>query len=417
VDDRESISQSERCREIEKRVEGGLIQAGEQDDLVREIVERLRAARESGGYWRPRLKIRWVILLGALGHGSPLALEALAELLEDRDFYLEESYDRCDDYQVSEYAFGALSRIGAPAVPLLVPTLESPSPETRQSAARALRGMGRAASEASAALESLARDPDESVRMAAGGALGAIWEGDDSQRQRIERLLAGPETRLSGMVAAWQLPIADRIAIIDRFAALLSDPDPAVRQKAVNHLASLHESADRFVGELVACLEADPSKDVRKDAMLALREVGLSDPRSVDALIRALIRNETPFASWSIGGLTLRPSALLAPYVPDVLARLNNPDDSLGAELAPFFSAALGHSAPPPVVRALASRLASLPRDDQRSHLQILGALGAMGPAARIALREIERMAAHNNKEIVRAAAKAADLVRQSTGG
>jgi HEAT repeat protein len=414
VDDREGSTHYKRCEEITKRVDGGLVTAGEKDDLVREIVERLRAARDSAGYWRPRLKVGWATLLGALGHGSPPALEALAELLDDPDFY-QEGYDPVDEHRVSDCAFGALGRIGAPAVPLLLRVLESPSPEMRCKAAERLRGMGKAASEASAALESLVRDPDASVRGMAGAALGAIWEGEDSQRERIESLLDDPETRRSGMAAAWRLPVADRIALIDRFAEFLSDPDPAIRKSAVGHLGSLHQAADRVADRLVACLETDPSKEVRKDAMLMLRQVGRSDPRTVDALVRALMRNETPFALWSIGGLTERPAPLLAPYIPDLLARFNDPDDKLGTELASIFGV-LGPSAPPQVVRALASRFASLPPGDLRAHNLILGALGRMGAAARIALPEIERLASHANQDIVRTAAKVSERIRQSTG-
>jgi HEAT repeat protein len=69
----------------------------------------------------------------------------------------------------------ALGRIGPAAVPDLVKTLDDPDARMRAGAVRALGAIGRPAKKAVPALERLSeKDPDETVREAAGMALKAI---------------------------------------------------------------------------------------------------------------------------------------------------------------------------------------------------------------------------------------------------
>ena len=73
-----------------------------------------------------------------------------------------------------ETAADALSRIGAPAVPLLIQTLQRPDAEVRLKAIAILGRMGSGAKEAVPELVRLLNDPNEQIRKAAALTLGRI---------------------------------------------------------------------------------------------------------------------------------------------------------------------------------------------------------------------------------------------------
>ena len=79
-----------------------------------------------------------------------------------------------DEWSEQQAAAEALSRIGPPAVPMLVQALQHSDPEVRLQAVRVLIRMGPDAKEAVPALVPLLDDPDERIRKAAARSLGRI---------------------------------------------------------------------------------------------------------------------------------------------------------------------------------------------------------------------------------------------------
>jgi HEAT repeat protein len=89
---------------------------------------------------------------------TPTAIETLIKALSDYDL------------KVQVAAVSALARAGKPAIPRLLATLKSPTPELRARAAQALAGI--ADPSTNAGLIAALKDPDPSVRRAAAAALG-----------------------------------------------------------------------------------------------------------------------------------------------------------------------------------------------------------------------------------------------------
>jgi HEAT repeat protein len=153
----------------------------------------------------------------------------------------------------------ALSAIGAPAVAALVDTLTHDAAEARSSAASILGDIARAAAQATPALITATKDPDDAVRRSAAEALGTI----------------GARTIGSGTPD----PVP---ALIDA----LGDDSDGVRTAAVFALCRLGPLAAEAVEPLEGVLD-DDSRYVRADALFALERIGT--PEAKDRLIQHLM--------------------------------------------------------------------------------------------------------------------------------
>jgi HEAT repeat protein len=97
------------------------------------------------------------------------------------------------EWTEQEAAADALGRIGAPAVPALVQTLDSPDAAVRLKAVDVLSHMGPDAHEAVPRLVKLLGDPDPTVRKAAARALGQIGPlAHDAVPALMHRLVEPP---------------------------------------------------------------------------------------------------------------------------------------------------------------------------------------------------------------------------------
>lgn len=136
-------------------------------------------------------------------------------------------------------------------VAILVSALGDPSPQVRQSAARALAGMGAAAAPAVPALSAALYDPDGSVRQAAVDSLA-------------------------------------QLGAIEELAKAVSSSDPMVRRLALSHLPRF---GARAIPVLTAALESEDPENVAQAASI----LGYMQPpasAAVPALARALQRPE-----------------------------------------------------------------------------------------------------------------------------
>jgi HEAT repeat protein len=138
---------------------------------------------------------RAIRALGGMGEAADDAIPALIAATEDADssVALQALASLCDlaplsasavpvfltalwtgDVRFRAVAGAALVRLGAVAVPSLLPTLHHPAPDVRAKAAHVLGKIGPAAAEAKPYLEKMLQDKDEGARTAATDALRQI---------------------------------------------------------------------------------------------------------------------------------------------------------------------------------------------------------------------------------------------------
>ncbi len=179
------------------------------------------------------LDVRWMAAVALGDIGDPAAVPALVAALDDEDAY------------VRSRAALALAAIGEPAREVLIASLGAGSGRIRGAAALALGRLG--GQGAAPALVGALNDPDEEVRHRAAGALGDIGE--------------------------------------PAIPALLS----AIRAGEADILPEVTAAFDQIGRPAVAALDValgDGDWRIRRGAAAALGVIG--DPRSTDALIRAL---------------------------------------------------------------------------------------------------------------------------------
>ena len=97
-------------------------------------------------------------------------------------------FEQWTDQETAEVALG---RIGAPAVPALIDTLQNPDPAVRRKAIEVLGRMGDDAAPAVPALTALLNDPDLGVRKAAARTLGQIGPEAQAAIPTLMRTLFG----------------------------------------------------------------------------------------------------------------------------------------------------------------------------------------------------------------------------------
>jgi hypothetical protein len=252
--------------EIEERLADPRLGDGELAAIVRELEAQLAtAAREPSASSRGSAKCRLADLLGAAARRSDAALALLAQLVGDRDGYEADSYSGWWEI-AGERAREALYLIGERAVPVLVGELADPA--RRPAILDVLRAIGPRAKSAAPAIEAYVQDAQ--LAGAAGFALGAVLADDPDLAARCARMLDDPATRRAGLAATAALTPRAYLELIDRFIALLSDPDRTLRYLAANRVRALGRLAAPAEAALVALLD-DPFDDVRREAAEALR--------------------------------------------------------------------------------------------------------------------------------------------------
>lgn len=103
-----------------------------------------------------------------------------------------------EQWTETETAADALGRIGAPAIPALVQTLQNADPEVRLKATAVLGRIGPEAKDAVQDLIRLLDDPDERVRKAAARTLGRIGPAAGDAVPGLMRSLFEPSPHAPG---------------------------------------------------------------------------------------------------------------------------------------------------------------------------------------------------------------------------
>lgn len=325
-----------------------------------------------------------------------------------------------------------------PGVENLVAQLGSEDEQIRIRAIDELGLLGPAAAPAVPALTTLLGDDSVMVRAHAAGALGQIGEPAQPAAPDLVRSIADPEpaVRRKAVEALGRIRPDPDVAL-PAFIRLMEDADPGVRLRAIDALAEHGEAAVPALVELLetdraaywACLVlnaigpeaegavpalaervSDPRPEVRREAILALAEIGEAAAPVVDAIAAAL-DNETDriAATYALGRLGRIPPAaesqirenshssdpLLRTVSTWTLARIYPEDERLQITAARRLVASL--KAEEPEVRATAAKaLAALEPDpkllgpmleaalrgaDEETTRDALDAVAGLGPA------------------------------------
>lgn len=203
-----------------------------------------------------------------------------------------------------------------PSVEDLAGKLGSADEQVRIDAARQLGWLGPAAAPAVPALKALLRDDSPMVRAYAAGSLGRIGDAAKPAVPDLVRSIAdpAPAVRRKSIESLERLR-PDPALTVRAFVRLMEDPEPSVRLRALSALVEHGETAVPVLIELLekdqaaywACLVlneigpdakaavpaltqrvSDPRAEVRREAILALTEIGEAAAPVLDAITSAM---------------------------------------------------------------------------------------------------------------------------------
>jgi HEAT repeat protein len=178
----------------------------------------------------------------------------------------------------------ALTQIGPPAIPKLLPLLEHPDAGVRQGAIWALSNMGRSAESALPALLPRLKDAAAEVRMVAAWAMGELSGSTAAILVHLRPLLKDSDFRVraEAVQAFSNHPDADDLRSVEDHRAvadlipLIDDPHALVRRMTVRTLGEIGTGAKSAVPQLMLRLQ-DPDRLVRGNAITALARVSAGD--------------------------------------------------------------------------------------------------------------------------------------------
>jgi HEAT repeat protein len=327
-------------------------------DRIPDLVEDLTAHD-------PQIRGAAAEQLRDFGPEAKPAVRALVAMLDDRNTYKH----RFSILPVHLYdaAFRALIAIGSESVADLCGALHDSSPDVCSRAAQALGHIGPKARQALPILRKLCADSKKSVRWSVVQSLGQIGPNDQESLQVLLARLRGdePSIREVAAVALGEFKPPGRLAIMG-LVERLADPDPAVRGRAVESLGKLASLPETVVPALIAALRDHETyqdcgmsancffcneRVVAADAAAALAEFGECAERAGPEVLALLVdRSQDRSLRYQCGQVVGRLKRYGVPLVPRLVEALEQ------QELA------------------------------WREKLQIVAALRAMGPHARVAV-------------------------------
>lgn len=183
---------------------------------------------------------------------------------------------------------GNLGSDGIPAVPKLIPFLNSDDPKTRFQTSKTLGLLGPASEESLPRLEPLMSDPSEMVRGAVLVAYGRIVTSSNRLHPNLASALDDPSShvRYAAAQAIGRTACQDPASIKPLISAL-RDPESQVRRNAAIAIGKMGSMASSAVDPLIAALW-DDRMEVRISSAEALGAIGPKAKRAIPHLFDAL---------------------------------------------------------------------------------------------------------------------------------
>jgi HEAT repeat protein len=346
---------------------------------------------------RPEIRREAVLALAAIN--SPGAATKIASLLSDEP-----------SRTAATYALGALGRIPPEAESVVRANVKSDdallSTTSLWALARVHPDDVKLKRAAITQLVERLKDEDPFVRTAAARALASLPPSPEISGPIFEKALAGADaTTIHYMLDA--LASLGPQAVPKLIGALKYEP---LRAQVAYILGQIGPPAAPAT-ESLARLVSDADANVRIEAATALAKIGPTAKAAVPALIAALEPGEdkpTHCAVYALG--RIGPGASAAE--PALLGLVEGSDDSLSL-LSAWALVQIRGASPATAAKVLPELEAGLKSPLPKSRQMAAEILGSLGPAAKAARAELERMAQGDEDAQVRAAAgKALESIR-----
>ena len=330
--------------------------------------------------------------LGKLGEDGRDAVPALAIALRD------------PDWGVAEPVVESLSRIGAPAIPVLVDGLQDPALPVRWGSARALGAMGEDAIDAVPALATALQDEQIMVRWAAASALWAIGTGAQRATSALIAALSDVHwivrwsaARALGAIGVGDAPPGEES--VSALAQALRDEDSRVCEGAAFSLEQIGVAAREAVSAL-----GDAATGVGGTGSGACKVIDVG-PTAQEVLFET---------GWTVRWAAVRALGVVGAgsnhALPPLTAALQDQQWQVRG-VAALALGQFGNEIPEETVTVLIRQLSD---DHAAVRMAVASALGEIGAAARQAVPGLRGLA-EDEDAAVRAAAEAA-VLKLSTG-
>lgn len=259
---------------------------------------------------RPRVPLARLLVGGAFMLAAASAAVVAADAKKNADERVAEIQQslKSGDVAVRRSAIGSLvhSDISLRLLPEMQNTLKDADGDVRSVAATAIGNLGAAATTAVPELMAqLKSDPMKEARETAARALGRIGKAAPDERRPVPALRAAAKddadavTRVVALGALAMMPVEtpEQIVAIRKF---LHHEEPLVRMKAAHALGMLGAAARAAAPEIVPVLANEPDGHRRGYVARALGNVG--DPASLPALQAALAKETDNAAKGEMRG-------------------------------------------------------------------------------------------------------------------
>jgi HEAT repeat protein len=269
-------------------------------------------------HYIPELRREAVKAIGALGPGARGAVPALVRATRDENnevrYWAVDALRRIgpgaseaapalvivmadDERATQQAARRALETMGKAAIPPLLPSLNSPDPWVRASAAEVLGGIGADRGDVINRLTHLLRDDSLWVRSSAAWGLGRIGKPAKRAAKPLQQALAEELRRDPTLAeAAQRARVENLVYAVGRMGdasknavpllmSVLFDGSDSLRMASAVALAGVGKASARPLGAAVRSGHPDP---VRLEAAHALRLLGPDGKDAVKEIIKAL---------------------------------------------------------------------------------------------------------------------------------
>ncbi|HEY1190027.1 MAG TPA: HEAT repeat domain-containing protein, partial [Gemmata sp.] len=365
--------------------------------------------------------------LALMGPDAAPAVPALVALLKAAYKDRDPANPRAEEFGPEISAWGALGRIGEPAVAPTAKLLDEPDPLFRYYALRTLGDLGPVAKPAAASVKKVLQDQIADNALEAACTLLRMGESTDDALALLKRALDSDARGIAALgIQAIGRAGPPAATLVPEALSKLTNPDTFARNAALELIATLPLATGTKHAEEIGRLATDEERVIRNQAARVLVRFGPAGAPAADALGKALPNEKDPGVRDQFVNALLAMGVGAKPALPALLSviedtnfplqlRLNvvaalvvvdpsSPEVTAGlvkatqnAETAIRAAAATAMSQLNPLSAGALSTLMKMAKGDSRNGARVaaLRALAVAGTKAKPVRAELEAMTTH----------------------